>query len=388
MIRLTPDEARRYMVGQCGLAATVHPPGRAGVRALLAARRCIQLDPIDRIGTNADLVAMARVDGLAKGDVHHHLEGRAFEHFAKMRCLLPARLFPTYRARAAARPEWLVGARARRLPDGALERVRAEVAERGPLTPAGMGDHGRVRSIDWGQWKGTGKASTMALRVLAIRCRLVVRGRRRGSHLYDLPERALPVGALSAPPPVSSEAELIDRVEAAGLLPEVSGPWWAAVKHTRTDGTVDRLLGIGALERVAVDGGRRTYLAPGGFRDRAFPQPDDRMRILGPLDPLLWYRPLVEHAFGFEYLWEVYKPAAQRRWGYYVCPLLHRGRLVGRFEGRWVDGALRVERRWVDDADRFDERAFAAALERHAEGLGRAPAEPEGPPGDGISAGR
>ena len=57
---------------------------------------------------------------------------------------------------------------------------------------------------------------------------------------------------------------------------------------------------------------------------------DDRVRILGPLDPLLWDRNLVHHVFDFEYVWEVYKPAHQRRWGWYVCPLLQRDRLIGR----------------------------------------------------------
>lgn len=371
MIRLTPDEARRYLVARCGLATAVHPPGAAGVRALLAARRCIQLDPIDRIGTNADLVAFARVDGLARGDVHRHLEGHAFEHYAKMRCLLPARLFPAYRGRVARDPGWMVAHREKRLPSGALDAVLAEVEARGPLTPAEMGDHGAVEAIDYSGWKGTGKAATMALRVLAMQCRLVVRGRRRGSHLYDLPHRALPPPHVAAPPPGDDGPELLDRVEAAALLPEVDGPWWFALRQTRGDGTVDRLLAEGRLERVVVDGARRTYLAPGGFRDRPEPEPDDRMRILGPLDPLLWYRPLVQHAFGFEYLWEVYKPAEQRRWGYYVCPLLHRGRLVGRFEGRFAGGEVVVERRWIDDPARFDEAAFDAAIERHAACLSR-----------------
>jgi uncharacterized protein YcaQ len=65
------------------------------VRALVARLRCIQLDPRDPLGTNADLVALARVDGIAKGDVYRHLlPGYAFEHFAKERCLLPASAFP------------------------------------------------------------------------------------------------------------------------------------------------------------------------------------------------------------------------------------------------------------------------------------------------------
>ena len=70
--------------------------------------------------------------------------------------------------------------------------------------------------------------------------------------------------------------------------------------------------------------------------------------------------------FGFEYLWEVYKPAKQRRWGWYVVPLLHRGRLVGRLEGRAVGTTLAIERVWRERGIAFDEDALDVALERHA----------------------
>lgn len=90
------------------------------------------------------------------------------------------------------------------------------------------------------------------------------------------------------------------------------------------------------------------------------------MRVLGPLDPLLWDRKLVRHAFGFDYVWEVYKPSSERRFGWYVCPLLHEGQLVGRIEARVTDGALVVERLWREEGRRIDEDALSLSLERHA----------------------
>lgn len=368
MRTLGPDEARAWLVAHHGLAVDRHPPGARGVRALLAARRCIQLDPIDRIGTNADLVALARLDDVGRGEVHDHLEGHAFEHFAKQRCLLPADRFPLWRDHLAAQHADWAARRRERLPPGTLDAVLAELDARGPLTATMLGDHGRVDSIDWSTWTGTGKAATMALDVLWAECRVIVRGRHRGARVYDLPHRALSTAAAPAPA-APLRAALLDRVEAAGLLPEVSGPWWAMLTAARRDGTVDALLAEGLLERVTLTGHRRIYLAPAGFLDRPRPEPDDRMRIIAPLDPLIWYRPLVEQAFGFEYVWEVYKPAAQRRWGYYVCPLLHRGRLVGRFEGRFIDGELVVENLWPQAGEAFDQRAFTAAVERHAAAL-------------------
>ncbi len=364
--RLTPERARDFLVGQAGLRAVTH----ADVRGLLAARRCIQLDPLDRIGTNADLVAFARVDGLAKGDVFRDvLPGHAFEHFAKERCLLPASAFPAYRARAVEAPWWRLGERLRRLPEGVIEAVLDEVRARGPVTAADLTDHGAVEALDWSGWKGTGKATSMALEVLWTRCQVVICGRTAAGKQYDVPARALPAVATADPPADFARWALVERVEAAGLLPRAAGPWWSMLTEVQQGDLPERLVAEGLLERVEIEGARRPYLAPAGFRDREFPSDDGRMRILGPLDPLLWCRTLVRHVFGFDYVWEVYKPAAERRWGWYVCPLLHEGRLVGRFEGHVESGEVVVDRLWREEGAAFDERAFAAAVERHATAL-------------------
>jgi uncharacterized protein YcaQ len=184
-----------------------------------------------------------------------------------------------------------------------------------------------------------------------------------------VPERALPAHAAADPPADFARWALVERVEAAGLLPRASGPWWSMLNEVQQGDLPERLVAEGALERVEVDGARRPYLAPAGFRDRRFPDDDGRMRILGPLDPLLWCRALVRHVFGFDYVWEVYKPAEERRWGWYVCPLLHAGRLVGRFEGHVESGEVVVDRLWREEGAAFDDRAFAAAVERHARAL-------------------
>ncbi|MEZ4268090.1 MAG: crosslink repair DNA glycosylase YcaQ family protein [Myxococcota bacterium] len=368
--RVTPDEARDRLVGQLGLRAMRASAGAEGAREVLAALRLIQLDPLDRVGTNADLVAMARVDGLKRGGIYDALmPGHAFEHFAKERCLVPAEGFPYYRALAARRPWLRLHSRYEAIPEAAIEAVYADVAERGPLTAGDLDDHGRAAPLDLSGWKTTTKVGTMALRVLWARCRVVVSGRRGRDKLYDLPERALGAVAEAAAPVEFARWALLERVEAAGLLSVNAGPQWSMLSETRTGALVGELVSQGLLERVQVGENARIYLAPRGFLDRRFGDDDGQMRILGPLDPLLWDRKLVEHAFGFEYIWEVYKPAAQRRWGYYVCPLLHHGRLVGRFEGHVEAGELVVDRLWREEGAAFDERAWQACRERHASQL-------------------
>ncbi len=372
---LPADEARAWLVSHLGLAAPAYPSGAKGVRALLRHLRHIQLDPLDVIGTNADLVALARVEGIARGDVYRHLfPGHAFEHWAKERCLLPASAFPHYRERSLETPWWHLATRLERLPEGVLQAVRDEVEARGPITAAELTQHGAVKPLDWSGWKGTGRATSMALEVLWTRCEVVVCGRGPGGKRYDVPHRALPKVARSPAGYSGSEGffrhALLERVEAAGLLSRASGAHWSTLSPVRTSELPDALLREGVLEEVVLPGSPRRYLVPADFRSRPVSTPDERMRILGPLEPLLWDRALVKHAFGFEYVWEVYKPANQRRWGWYVCPLLHRGRLVGRLEARVADGVLRVDNLWREKGVKLDDAALDEALARHASACG------------------
>ena len=368
MNELSAREASAFLVGHLGLRR-FEGRGAAGARALLEKLRCIQLDPLDPMGTNADLVAMARVRDLKRGDIYRHLyPGHAFEHFAKERCLLPASAFPSYRNRCAETRWWRHGERLERLPEGLVEEVLEEVRARGPLSASDLADRGSVAPIDWQGWTSTSRAGSMALDVLWTRCQIVVCGRTARGKVYDVPERALPLVARGTPAPDFFRWGVVERVEAAGLLARSGGATWSMLSEARKNGVVDALVAEGAIEEVRVEGSARRYLAPRGFRDRRHPRADGRVRILGPLDPLLWDRELVRQAFGFEYIWEVYKPAAQRRWGWYVCPLLAGDALVGRIDAAIDGSALRVKRLWLERE--VEPALVSAALDRHRAACG------------------
>jgi uncharacterized protein YcaQ len=368
---ISSGDAARFLVQHLGAGRFREERGAAGVRAMLEQLGAIQLDPLDAIGTNADLVALARVRGIARGDVYSALlPHAAFEHFAKERCLLPARAFPYYRDRMVETPWWRSSERAKRVDAGKLAAVEAEVRARGPITASELTDHGKVEPLDWSGWKGTSSAAKMALEMLWTRCAVVVTGRRGRDKVYDLPERALPDHHALARTESFESWAVLERVNGAGLLAEAMSPSWSMLRDTRRGPLVEELIEAGRLERVRVEGRPGTYLAPAGFRSRIAGKTDDAMRILGPLDPLLWDRGLVSQAFGFDYVWEVYKPAHLRKWGWYVCPLLHRGQLVGRIDARVEGNTLIVDRLFHEEGIPLDEDALSVCLERHAEACG------------------
>lgn len=346
-----------------GLRRVTLPAGFAGVRELLLRLGCIQLDPLQPIATNADLVAMARVDGLSPGDVYDALlPGHAFEHFSKERCLLPAHRFPTWRDAARATPWWRSSARMRKLPTGVLDAVYDEIARRGPIAVADLAERGRTEPLDYSGWKGTPKLATLAVQVLWRQCRIVVCGREGRGKVVDIPGRALPEH--DGPGLDFDRTVLLDRVRAAGLLSTLSGPHWSMLYDVRQGALVDELLAEGTLLDVQIEGSRRHYLTTPDILHTPVGDDDGRLRLLGPLDPMLWDRKLVHHAFDFEYVWEVYKPAAKRRWGWYVVPLLHCGELVGRLEAHREDGRVVVDTLWEERPGSVDRDALQAALAR------------------------
>lgn len=364
---LSPEHARRRLVAHQGLNRLVGRGG-ASILPLLDRLRCIQLDPLDPIGTNADLVAAARIDDIGVGDVYDALlPGNGFEHFAKERCLLPASAFGHYREGLATTPWWRHSERMKKLDEGLVQAVEDEIRERGPLTVHELTDLGRTTPMDWSGWKGTGRLATLAVEVLWIRCRLVTHSRQRNTKRWAVPEQVLAPHHLqprSTEPRDFARWGLLERVEACGLLSTAGGPWWSSLAAWRTTDLPAQLVAQGLIEEVRVTGSRRTYYCPAGWLDRPLDSPDDRVRILGPLDPLIWDRKLTEHLFDFPYVWEVYKPADKRRWGWYVVPLLHAGRLVGRLEAtRDEAGGLSVTQLWREGD--LPEPALQRCLARH-----------------------
>ncbi len=88
------------------------------------------------------------------------------------------------------------------------------------------------------------------------------------------------------------------------------------------------------------------YLPTSALKLLEVPAATPRVIFLGPLDSLLWHRRGVMQLFDFEYVWEVYKPEPQRRWGYYVLPVFYGDRFVARLDSRLERGSWTITRWW------------------------------------------
>jgi uncharacterized protein YcaQ len=115
---------------------------------------------------------------------------------------------------------------------------------------------------------------------------------------------------------------------------------------------------VAAIEIEGADGSRKRSLARPDVMQTAQDAPEpppQRVRILSPFDPALRDRDRAEFLFGFHYRIEVFVPEAQRRYGYYVFPLLEGAGLVGRIDmkARRDAGVLQVRALWPEAGVRF-----------------------------------
>ncbi len=92
---------------------------------------------------------------------------------------------------------------------------------------------------------------------------------------------------------------------------------------------------------------------------------DDEVVFLAPLD-IVSTRGRASWLFDFEYLWEVYKPAAKRRWGYYTLPILYGDRLVARLDPKLdrTTATVMINGFWLEEHAPVESPVFAAALAR------------------------
>ncbi|MDQ3127492.1 MAG: winged helix DNA-binding domain-containing protein [Chloroflexota bacterium] len=398
--------ARRYLALHHLLAPPRGlPAGEASVLAVFDRLGSIQFDPIEIAGRNHDLVLLARVAGYKRAMTDRLLyEERAlYETYNKGLSLVPTAELPWYRVawdRSRLRHEADAFTTHADLVDELLTRIR----ETGPMSSIDIEPRA---AIEW-SWRPTNQVRAI-LEGLAESGILGLARRDGNRRVYDLVERLFPAELLAQVIPTRERFrhKLLSRFRAHGLLGDRgnmeiwlgAAPWLAvgdedglALKTPGRRQLHAGLIADGALVPVAVDGVRGLRYVPADSLDQldqaerevaAGSSPGGAppgVAFIGALDPLVWDRDLLARLYDFDYVWEVYVPAAKRRWGYYVLPILFGDRLVGRIEPRIerkADALRIVDIWWEAEFDPLAEAgfptAFAAAVEAHRAfgGVGR-----------------
>jgi uncharacterized protein YcaQ len=355
---LTKQQARRFILAYQGLWPPYTFEGKSGVLDFVHRVGCIQFDPLNIVGRNPELVLQARVADFCPAMLEELLyeDRKLVDGWDKVMSIYCVEDWPYFRRRRE--EAWRYYGDSSRPATSVLPQVREAIEERGPLSSIDL-DFGQT--VDW-SWAPT-RLARAALESMYSWGELIVHHKVNTRKVYDFARRHIPEELLSAPDPNKTEKQFHDwytqrRLGSVGLLWNKTGDAWREMplKSEERKAALARLQEQGKVIEVRVEGMDLPLYARSEDRttlDRALDSDDVSpcAVIMAPLDNLLWDRRFIEELFGFYYVWEVYKPVAERRYGYYVLPILYGDRFVARFEPGWdkKSRALLIKNWWWED---------------------------------------
>ncbi|MCM0622144.1 DNA glycosylase AlkZ-like family protein [Nocardioides bruguierae] len=362
-VRLSPQEARRV----CVRAQLLDSPRPDDVLTVVRHLGVLQLDPTAHVAPSAHLVLWSRLGGsydreelddlLAGGGL---VELGGFARPAEDVRLHTAEMaaWPVPAGRDGSLKEWQVEV------EGWVEdndAARLEVLETlrgdGPLPAPSLPRGAIVRA-----WRSSGwnddRSLLRLLDLMAARGEVAVVGRAGQHRLWDLAERVYPDDE-PVPLEEARREQGRRRLRALGL---------ARARSAVTPGEPHDVGAVGLT--VAVDGVRGTWQVDEEHLESVRAGFEPRTAVLSPLDRLVMDRKRMAELWDFDYQLEMYKPAAQRRWGYWAMPVLAGADLVGKVDARHepAEGVLRVDAVHEDAPWSADVRA---AVEAELEDLAR-----------------
>jgi uncharacterized protein YcaQ len=281
----------------------------------------IQIEPTAAVAPSADLVAWSRLGSSYSPDdlrdlldrqvlVEHHSTVRTLDHLQLVRADMDA-----WPGTGELRP-WQEDQRAWvHTNDGCRRDILARLRADGPLPQSELPDT-CVRKWGSSGWNDN-KNVQMLLGLMVERGEVAIAGREGREKLWDLAERIYP----DEPYPPAEEARRRrdeQRLRALGI---------ARARSAKVPGEPNHVGDAG--EPAVVEGVSGTWRVDPRYLDQPF---EGRAALLSPFDRLVADRKRTLELFEFDYLLEMYKPAAQRRWGYYALPILYADRLVGKLD--------------------------------------------------------
>ncbi len=355
MLTITPTTARRLAVTKQYLAGPRPAPGLAGLMAVMRGIRCLQIDPIRAIERTQYLVLFSRLGAydpalLNQAAYHEKLLFEYWAHAASYVLSEDFALFTGEMKRAyQTEPtslwrkrfyEWV--AANGEFQQHILDTIRAN----GETLPNQISDNAAQvwQSSGWTNSRNT----TMMLAALGDMGRVMV-SRRVGLRKYwDLAERVLPdeirQAELAEPERTLHAAQLSLKALGVGTARHIRN-------HFIRGGYADLERMLAQLERdhqivrVKIEGEGsplETDSVPWFIHVDDIPQVErasqgdwyPRTVLLSPFDNLICDRDRTLQLWAFFFRIEIYVPPEKREFGYYVLPILHGERLIGRVDAR------------------------------------------------------
>ena len=377
MKTITIQQARQFILSKQGLIGQHRFIGKDGAYAYVCQAGCIQFDPVDVCGKNAELTLQSRVKNFKKTMLYDLLykDRKLVDYADKELSIWPARDWPyfsSYRERSKKLGRTFKGLR--KLEKKALEYIEAN----GPVSSDSLPIEGEIfwhSSMHWsGNWYKKSQAARSVLEQLYTDGELIIHHKKGSRKYYDIAEKYLSKEILEADNPCKNEDEflcwrVLRRIGAIGLLWDKNSTAFLGldINAAKRKKALKTLTEEGKISPVVVEGIKQPFyyrtddseLMRDVLEGTADLKP--RMSFIAPLDPLMWDKSLVLALWGYQYSWEIYTPATKRRYGYYTLPILFGDRFVGRIEAvpDRKTGVLVVRNVWWEDGIRRTKKLYS-----------------------------
>ena len=366
-LRISNRDARRLWLAGQGLAAT--PTGKLDLDGLIKTLGFVQLDTIQVVSRAHHHILWSRNQNYREPMLGRHLarDRKVFEHFTHDASVIPIDFYPMWqrqfrRLEAKVRKwEWHRGMLDTDGRNAIKDRIRTE----GPLCTKAFDTKVQGEKKMWAR-----PPHKLALDYMWYAGELSTSHRESFTKFYDLSERVIPSELLSQIPSDETQIDWLCRAALDRMAFGSEGDiqrFWDAVSNAEAKlwaaGNSARLVPV---EIETADRNAIPAWAPEDIEAKlaTAETASSRLRILNPFDPVARDRARLKRLFGFDYTVEMFVPAAKRKWGYYVYPLLEGDRFVGRIEIK-ADrkaGTLRVLKLWKEPKVKWTP-ARAAKLE-------------------------
>jgi uncharacterized protein YcaQ len=379
-ITISSQTARRFVLGKQGLWPGRRWMGKKGTAQAIRECEAVQLDPLNIFARSQDIVLHSRVLDY-KPDYLYQVayQDREFFDYGGWLAMYPMSNLPYFRVPMERRKHHkrIEGFM---LSDPELfEQVRQELRVRGPL-----GNRDFKGNAVVGNYRGR-KDTSLALFDMWLCGELMIHHRERFDRVYDFRENIAPKEFDSLVGEKEAEEFFIRKnISFMGLFRKtvlrsaMQGDLQQNYSRAEADQLIKTWIESGKAQEVQIEGGRDIYLVlvedlkvlellqkgkvPKGWKPKETTTLEE-VTFLSPLD-IVSARGRAKKLFDFEYKWEVYTPAHQRRWGYYVLPGLYGDDLVARVDPKLDRKTMTLEIKgfWNEDDAPVSDPEFAKAL--------------------------
>lgn len=354
--RIENGVARRIFMDRHALSTSPTPKqSPADLQDLIERIGFVQVDSINTVERAHHMILFARNQTYRPKSLVRLIERdrSLFENWTHDASVIPTRFFPYWRTAFEAKAQALAQRWAGYGREGFIEQidqVLAEIERHGPRRTAEVGvDEGRS-SGGWWEWN----PSKTTLEYLWRTGRLAISKRINFHKVYDLTENVIPAVHREEAPDRAALVDWSCRAALDRLGFATSGDlaaFWDLITPAEAKDWCARQNALIEVEVASADGSKpRKHFARPELAEETPPEPPARIRVLSPFDPMIRDRKRAKRLFNFDYTIEVFVPAAKRRYGYYVFPLLESDRLIGRIDmkaDRNAD-ALIVSALWLE----------------------------------------